>query len=108
MHVTPALLQHVHSWPAYVTVGLSVLLAVAIIRFPIERRWIFALLLIEAVQVIVGVAQARLGLPEVLVGIHMILAGALVASMTVVLLSLRATPTAPPPQTEVEAERVFV
>ncbi|WP_309617902.1 COX15/CtaA family protein [Salinibacterium sp.] len=104
----PAFLQHVHSWPAYVTVGLSVLLAVVIIRFPIERRWIFALLLIEAVQVIVGVAQARLGLPEVLVGIHMILAGALAASMTVVLLSLRATPTAPPPHTEVEAERVFV
>jgi heme a synthase len=104
----PELLQHVHSWPAYVTVGLSVILAVAILRFPIERRWIFALLLIEAVQTTVGVAQARLGLPEVLVGIHMILAGALVAFMTAVLLSLRVTPTAPSLQNEVEAERAFV
>jgi cytochrome c oxidase assembly protein subunit 15 len=42
------------------------------------------------VQIIVGVTQARLGLPELLVGIHMILAGVLVAAMTAVLLSLRA------------------
>ncbi|MBC7590634.1 MAG: COX15/CtaA family protein, partial [Salinibacterium sp.] len=84
----PELLQHVHSWPAYITVGLSVLLALAILRFPVQRRWIFALLAVEVVQVIVGIAQARLGLPEVLVGIHMVLAGALVAAMTAVLLSL--------------------
>ena len=104
----PELLQHVHSWPAYVTVGLSVMLAVAIIRRPVERRWVFALLAVEVVQVIIGVAQARLGLPEVLVGIHMILAGALVAAMTAVLLSLRTTPVATPPQSESEVERVFV
>ena len=89
----PEWLQHVHSWPAYVTVALSVLLAIVILRFPIERRWVFALLAVEAVQVVIGIAQARLGLPEVLVGIHMILAGALVAAMTAVLLSLRSDAT---------------
>ena len=92
----PALLQHVHSWPAYVTVGLSVLLAIVILRFPVERRWVVALLAVEVVQVIVGIAQARLGLPELLVGIHMVLAGALVAAMTAVLLSLRSKVDAKP------------
>ena len=85
----PELLQHVHSWPAYITVALTVALAILIMRFPVERRWIVALLAVEAVQVLVGIAQARLGLPEVLVGVHMVLAAALVAAMTVVMLSLR-------------------
>ncbi|MBG6054183.1 cytochrome c oxidase assembly protein subunit 15 [Salinibacterium sp. CAN_S4] len=85
----PELLQHVHSWPAYITVALTVALAILIMRFPVERRWILALLGIEAVQVIVGITQARLGLPELLVGIHMVLAAALVAAMTAVMLSLR-------------------
>ena len=85
----PELLQHVHSWPAYITVALTVALAILIMRFPVERRWIVALLAVEAVQVLVGIAQARLGLPEVLVGVHMVLAAALVAAMTAVTLSLR-------------------
>ncbi|MDJ0335120.1 COX15/CtaA family protein [Salinibacterium sp. G-O1] len=85
----PVLLQHVHSWPAYVTLGLSVLLAIVVLRFPVERRWVLALVAVEVAQMIVGLTQARLGLPELLVGIHMVLAGALVAAMTAVLLSLR-------------------
>ena len=85
----PELLQHVHSWPAYITVALTVALAILIMRFPVERRWIVALMAVEAVQVLVGIAQARLGLPEVLVGVHMVLAAALVAAMTAVMLSLR-------------------
>ena len=91
----PELLQHVHSWPAYITVVLTVALAILIMRFPVERRWIVALLAVEAVQVLVGIAQARLGLPEVLVGIHMVLAAALVATMTAVMLSLHPTAAAP-------------
>ena len=102
----PELLQHVHSWPAYITVGLSVLLAVAIMKFPVQRRWIFALLAVEVVQVIVGIVQARLGLPEVLVGIHMVLAGALVAAMAAVVLSLRRSVL--PSRTEPVDERVRV
>jgi len=49
------------------------------------------LLAIEVVQIVVGIAQARLGLPEILVGIHMVLSCALTAAMTAVLLSLRET-----------------
>lgn len=86
----PELLQHVHSWPAYVTFGLTVLLVVFAIALRLPRRWQVVLLAVEVVQIIVGITQARLGLPELLVGIHMILAGVLVAAMTAVLLSLRA------------------
>ena len=84
------LLQHVHSWPAYVTLGLTVVLVIAAVALALpSRKWLLALLGVEIVQVIVGVTQARLGLPEVLVGIHMVLAGLLVAAMTASVLSLR-------------------
>ena len=87
----PALLQHVHSWPAYATFGLTIVLLAIAIALRLPRRWQVVLLAVEVVQIIVGITQARLGLPELLVGIHMILAGVLVASMTAVVLSLRSS-----------------
>ncbi len=88
----PEWLQHVHSWPAYATVAATVLLVVAAWRLGIVRliRFTVVLLAIESAQVIVGLAQARLGLPEVLVAAHMVLACCLAAAMTAVVLSLRA------------------
>lgn len=86
----PELLQHVHSWPAYATLGLTLLLVVVALRLGLPRRWALALLAVELVQVAVGLTQARLGLPEPLVGIHMVLAGALVAAFTATMLSQRA------------------
>lgn len=85
------LLQRVHSWPAYVTLALSVLLLIAAVRLgraPLLRA-VIGLLVIEGVQIVVGIAQARLGLPELLVGIHMVLACVLIALVTLVLLTLR-------------------
>ncbi|MER3386658.1 MAG: COX15/CtaA family protein [Microcella pacifica] len=87
----PAVWQHVHSWPAYITAALSVLLLVAAMRVghaPL-RRAVLGLLAVEAVQMAVGLAQARLGLPELLVGTHMVLACVLVAALTHMLLTLR-------------------
>jgi cytochrome c oxidase assembly protein subunit 15 len=92
------LLQHFHSWPAYVLLGLTVVLVVAAIAARLGvTRWAITLLAVEAVQVVVGLAQARLGLPPVLVGIHMVLAALLVAAMTALVLSLRSSagPAAP-------------
>jgi cytochrome c oxidase assembly protein subunit 15 len=92
------LLQHFHSWPAYVLLGLTVVLVVAAIAARLGvTRWALTLLAVEAVQVVVGLAQARLGLPPVLVGIHMVLAALLVAAMTALVLSLRSSagPAAP-------------
>ncbi|MGV8885185.1 MAG: COX15/CtaA family protein [Microbacteriaceae bacterium] len=83
-------LQHVHSWPAYVTVVLTVIVLVAAIMLKLPARiWLGALLAVEAVQVAVGITQSRLGLPELLVGLHMFLAGLVVAAMTAAVVSLR-------------------
>lgn len=53
------------------------------------RRWLLALVVAILVQVGVGVWQAREGLPEILVGIHMILASLSAAAYTVVVLNLK-------------------
>ncbi len=88
--------QHLHSWPAYITTGLSVILLVIALRLGLRplRRAAIALVAVEAVQITVGLAQARLGLPELLVGIHMVLACVFIGVMTLVLLTLRGSETA--------------
>jgi cytochrome c oxidase assembly protein subunit 15 len=101
------LLQHVHSWPAYITFGLSVLLLVVALRIGVAplRRAVIALVAVEIVQIAVGLAQARLGLPELLVGIHMVLACVLIAVVTLVLLTLRRMQ--PVPTVESTADEVL-
>jgi heme a synthase len=86
------LLQHFHSWPAYAAFAGSVALVIGAWNIGGRRLLRFTRLLvgIEIVQIAVGLTQARLGLPEPLVAAHMVLACALAAAMTVVLLSLRA------------------
>jgi cytochrome c oxidase assembly protein subunit 15 len=77
------LLQHLHSIPAYTAVGLTVL-AIAVAWFArrgVLVRLLGGLLLVNAIQVIVGVVQSRTGLPPLLVGIHMFLACIIVALM---------------------------
>jgi cytochrome c oxidase assembly protein subunit 15 len=83
-------LQHVHSWPAYATFVLTVVLVVAAVRLGLPvRGWAVLLLLVEFAQIGVGLLQANTGLPPLLVGLHMVLADALAAAMTAVLLNLR-------------------
>ncbi|MFP5290358.1 MAG: COX15/CtaA family protein [Actinomycetes bacterium] len=84
--------QHVHSWPAYASFAGAVLLVIVARRTgpALFQRASLALVAVEFVQIGVGLAQARLGLPVILVGVHMVLACVLVAVMTLVLLSLRA------------------
>ncbi len=90
-----ALLQHIHSWPAYLTFALTlVLVGVAVARrLDTVRRWAIALLVVESAQIAVGLTQARMGLPPLLVGIHMVLACVLVAAMTATVLALRSSGT---------------
>jgi heme a synthase len=84
------LLQHIHSWPAYLTFALTVVLvAVSFARRLVTRRFVLALLGVEIVQIGVGLTQANTGLPPLLVGTHMVLACVLVATMTATVLSLR-------------------
>ena len=90
--LNPAVLQHVHSWPAYATFAATLLL---VLLAPTTRVLRFATILIgiELLQVAVGLMQSRLGLPELLVGIHMVLACCIGAAMTAVVLSLRSSRT---------------
>lgn len=83
-------MSHVHSWPGYALLALVVALVVAawVLRLP-ARGWLLVLLGLIAVQIAVGVWQARTGLPEFLVGTHMVLAALSAATMTVVVLSLK-------------------
>jgi cytochrome c oxidase assembly protein subunit 15 len=86
-------LQHLHSWPSYLALTLTAALTVFAWSSPSVsaryRRSITALLLLTGVQIAVGLYQARNGLPELLVGIHLVLAAVLVAVAVSVVLSLR-------------------
>lgn len=88
----PDLMQHIHSWPAYAAFGGTIIVLVWALAARIHRVRRFAVLLLalEIVQIAVGIAQSRLGLPEILVGIHMVLAVTTAGAMTAVVLSLRA------------------
>jgi cytochrome c oxidase assembly protein subunit 15 len=97
-----SVIQDIHSIPAYITFALTlVLFAAAWIakdkpRWKTLRRATAGLLAVELVQIVVGITQAREGLPIALVNIHLVLAGILVALMTAVVLGLRGRTAAPP------------
>jgi cytochrome c oxidase assembly protein subunit 15 len=75
----PAVLQSVHSVPAYVLAILTLTLLVAAYRLGRMRRPMTVLAAVELAQIVVGVTQARTGLPPVLVDVHLLLAATLVA-----------------------------
>lgn len=85
-----SVLAHVHSWPGYILTGLVLVLTVAawVLRLPV-RNWLLVLTVAIGTQVVVGVWQAREGLPALLVGIHMVLAALAAATYTVVMLKLK-------------------
>ena len=96
------LLQHFHSWPSYVFFGLTVLTTVLARRAgsgPSDRRLrraLMGLLAVTFVQIGIGLFQARNGLPELAVGIHLVLAAVLVALTVTVWLSTREDPESVP------------
>jgi heme a synthase len=87
----PAVMQHVHAWPGYALLALVLaVVAVAARRGPRSHlRWSLALLGVILVQILVGVVQSNLGLPILLVGIHMLLSVITTAIGAAVVLSLR-------------------
>ena len=97
----PVTLQDIHSIPAYITFGLTVLLvAVALVSrrgacWRCVRVYSIGLLGVEIAQIIVGYVQAKLGLPIALVNIHLVLAVVLVAAMTALILTQRRIAVAP-------------
>jgi cytochrome c oxidase assembly protein subunit 15 len=97
--LNPVQLQDIHSIPAYITFGLTLALVLAAYivatvshdrpRWRCVRVYSVGLLAVELVQIIVGITQAKEGLPIVLVNIHLVLAAILVAAITALLLSQR-------------------
>ncbi|MCI2958558.1 COX15/CtaA family protein [Agromyces atrinae] len=91
------LLEHIHAWPGYALFALTVVLLIAALRVRFRgARWIAVLLAVEIVQIVVGLIQARNGLPPLLVGIHMVLAALTAAAMTVVILKLKSADAVAP------------
>jgi cytochrome c oxidase assembly protein subunit 15 len=92
-------LQDIHSVPAYITFGLTLALVLtAYIYASVKhqrpqwrcvRVYSVGLLGVELVQIIVGITQAKEGLPVALVNVHLVLAVVLVAATTALLLSQR-------------------
>ena len=90
------LLEHVHAWPGYALLGLTVVLLITAWRFGLPTLgWVGVLLAAEFVQIAVGLYQARNGLPPLAVGVHMVLAALTAAVMTVVVLRLKRSVAAP-------------
>ena len=83
-------LAHVHAWPGYIALTLTVALVIwSLVQRLRPARWSVTLLAVLVVQILVGVYQARSGLPPFAVGVHMVLASLTAASMTVVVLRLK-------------------
>jgi cytochrome c oxidase assembly protein subunit 15 len=85
------LLQHIHAWPSYAVFGLSVIALIGSLRIPAVRlrRTLVATVAAVLVQIAIGLFQARNGLPELAVGIHMVLASVIVALVVSALLATR-------------------
>lgn len=102
------LLEHLHAWPGYMLLALSVVLLVGSwsrrSHVPSLALWTALLVIVELVQITVGIYQARNGLPPIFVGVHMVLAALTAATMTVVVLRLKTT-AAPAPVTTAAADR---
>jgi len=85
------LLQHIHAWPSYAVFGLSVIAVIWAIRVSVPRlrRTLVATVVVVVAQIGIGLFQARNGLPELAVGIHMVLASVIVALVVSALLATR-------------------
>jgi cytochrome c oxidase assembly protein subunit 15 len=83
-------MSHVHAWPGYVLAALLLALLLWSARARLAPLpWVLGLLALAGIQILVGIYQARNGLPPVAVGIHMVLAALNAATMTVVVQRLR-------------------
>jgi heme a synthase len=90
--------QHFHSYPAYLMLTLVIMQLGLMIRRDgkflgsFQSKVLTGLLAATVFQAIIGVAQARLGVPPLLVGIHMLGASALCSLLTFQWLVVRGKP----------------
>lgn len=80
--------QHYHSYPAYLTLGLALWAMIDYLRRDkglfksLESNVAVLLVGVLTYQAIIGVAQARLGVPAILVGLHMLGATVILALLS--------------------------
>jgi cytochrome c oxidase assembly protein subunit 15 len=88
--------QHVHSYPGYVTIALTLAALLLLIRVnkdgAVKRatRITLGLFVALALQAIIGVIQANTGVPAILVGLHMLGASLISSLITFQWLAVRA------------------
>lgn len=89
--LNPEILQHFHAWPAYLTLAFTLLAIWLAHRERVRpvRAYALGTLAVMLVQIAVGVAQAKLALPPVLVGVHMVLATLLATGIFMTMLEMR-------------------
>ncbi len=88
--VDASLLAHLHSWPGYISLALLIgLTIVAVSRALRPRKQLIAVVVAYVAQILIGVYQARNGLPAFSVGVHMVLASIIVALTTWALMRLK-------------------
>ena len=85
------ILQHIHSYPAYAALATIVLFVIVAWRtgHPDFVRAGFIIVAINIAQIVVGIAQSRLGLPVLLVGAHMFLACLVITGVSYLVAKLR-------------------
>ena len=90
----PQVVSHVHASAVYLLLALTLGLALAARRAgtPTLTRAVLLLLVLEVAQGVVGFVQYFTDLPEILVGIHMLGAALVSASVTWVVLAVRPRP----------------
>lgn len=88
-------LQHWHSYPAYVTLALAAIVLVTLARvnkdgtLKLTVRISGFLVIALLIQAAIGIAQARLGVPPILVGVHMLGASVIASLLTFQWLAVR-------------------
>ncbi len=76
-------LAHIHAWVAYALTAVMGILFIATLSLRLWRsfRAVIAIIVLLVVQIAVGIIQSNTGLPPLLVGVHMVLAGLSVAAI---------------------------
>lgn len=87
----PELMQHLHSYPAYILLVCTIALLVLTVRhrLPGARHSAIWLLVLVVLQAVIGIWQARTGLPVPLVSLHMTLSCVAIAVMSANVLLVR-------------------
>lgn len=90
----PAVMQHVHSWPAYALFAAVVVLVMLAYSLGARRTapWTLALLATLIVQIGLGIWQSNAGLPIWVVAFHMLISAIALALGVAVVMSLKGDP----------------